>query len=279
MSRLNTTFLSPGKLNLFLHFIGKRQDGYHLLESLFVPLECCDIIELSESDTTSIQFYDVTGKNMDLGSNNTAIRAVHGLQAACNLDKAVAIKVIKQIPIGAGLGGSSTNAGTILSALADLWDLNISPQMLAKLALTLGSDTPYFLNPQPAFITGIGDLREDVQISFNMWTIVVFPGYSISSSDSYNTGLVQFTKPIDKNAIYDAILNGSNGLTASAISLQPMTKILLSEIKAQPGCIVSRMSGSGSACFGLFENEIDAKKAMEFFQNQCYWVHYQKLSL
>lgn len=153
--------LAPAKLNLGLRVVGRRPDGYHLLDSLFVPLDWCDVLRLSVEPGAGEPevALRIGGGPPELArlEENLAARAALGFLRAAGLKARVTIELEKRIPLGAGLGGGSSDAGTILRALAATFAEAVPPAALAGLAVGLGADVPFFLDPRPARVTGIGE--------------------------------------------------------------------------------------------------------------------------
>ncbi len=152
---------APAKINLFLHVLARRPDGYHEIQSAFVPLDLCDVVDLTARDDDRIvRDGDLTGPVDD----DLAVRAARALQAAARADPGAAprrlgasVRVEKHIPVGAGLGGGSSDAATTLIGLNRLWDLNLPRATLQALARTLGADVPFFLGQGTAFVEGTGE--------------------------------------------------------------------------------------------------------------------------
>ncbi len=279
---------APAKLNLFLNITGKREDGYHLLESLFVPLKLADSITLQAANDI-----EVSGIRFP---NNTALKAAELMRTFYNIKAGVRITIEKKIPIGAGLGGSATDAGALISALCNFWEIDANPSDLLKLALKIGADVPYFLNPMPAYVSGIGEVIKPANLNLDMHILVIYPGFELLAKDVYNvfshsslSGRSYRRRTKGKSLIFRHseersdvrisynIGTVNNDLEAPAIKLRPEIRELLQEIKLQKGCKASRMSGSGSACFGIFDTENAALKAEKFFSRR-YFTYYEHLT-
>jgi 4-diphosphocytidyl-2-C-methyl-D-erythritol kinase len=264
---------APAKLNLFLNIVGKRQDGYHCLESLFAPIKLADIVTLERSNDLEV---DVPG----VGPINT-VRKVVDLIYKCYRPKGgVKVSVEKNIPIGAGLGGSSANAGALIPALCKFWDIEVTVGELKEIALQIGADAPYFLDPKPSYVTGIGEEIKPINLGVGLHMLVVYPGFEILTKEVYKNFSSSFSTSIlgnDKQLI-DSIYSGKNDLEDAAIQLRPEVGFLLKEIKQQDGCKIVRMSGSGSACFGVFTNEAKALEAKEAFAER-YFAHYEYMKV
>lgn len=265
---------APAKINLFLNITGRREDGYHTLESFFAPLALADEITIEPADTIVIEVpgFDIKG--------NTAQKAAQLLHDFYKPKAGARITINKKIPIAAGLGGSSANAGAVLTALPKFWGVNSEYEDLKAIALQVGADVPYFLNPTPAYVSGIGEMIEPMRLDEALHIVIIYPGIELLTRDVYNAGSGVFSKSIinDKKTILENLFLGKNDLQASAIKLNPSIEGLLSEIKALQGCRVARMSGSGSACFGIFETEKAALDAKAAFEGRCF-AYYEYLKV
>ena len=149
------TLPAPAKLNVFLHVTGRRPDGYHTLESLFVLIARGDSISLALRDDALI--VRTRGPDAVAPDDDLAVRAARLLQRHCHVGHGVSIGIDKRLPIGAGLGGGSSDAGTVLLGLNRLWNLGLSRAELMQLALQLGADVPFFVFGEPAFARGVGN--------------------------------------------------------------------------------------------------------------------------
>lgn len=146
---------APAKLNMFLHVVGRRADGYHLLQSPFVMIDWADVLHVEHRDDGELKRHDL---GPALPENDLCLRAARALQAASGSTAGADIHIHKHVPWGAGMGGGSSDAATTLLALNRLWGLNWSRARLAQIGLRLGADVPFFLGGQNAFVEGIGEL-------------------------------------------------------------------------------------------------------------------------
>jgi 4-diphosphocytidyl-2-C-methyl-D-erythritol kinase len=261
---------SFAKINLGLLITGKRADGYHTLETLFAPINWYDTIEFSESETISMS---CTNVNLPVDDDNLCIRAAKSLQNFSGTRKGVAMKLLKQVPFGAGLGGGSSDAATVLRVLNDLWQLNTAPAELHALAVKLGADVPYFLEMKGlAYARGIGDELEDLDLTLPWHVVTVFPEEHISTVWAYRNFYKRFDRQIPdlKQMVSELCLSGNkelfplfeNDFEAAVFDHFPAVgRVKRSLLDA--GALYASLSGSGSAVFGLFESEHDALDAMK----------------
>jgi 4-diphosphocytidyl-2-C-methyl-D-erythritol kinase len=256
---------APAKLNLFLHVLGRRADGYHDIESVFVPIDLCDTLDLTlRADGRIVREGDLTGPE----SADLAVRAARALQEHAAAGAAAAIPgvtigVRKCIPVGAGLGGGSSDAATTLIGLNRLWDLGLPRAALVRLARGLGADVPFFLGGGSAFVEGTGEQCTPLP-PWRAWYVVVYPQVHVSTAeifgdpkltrDSKRTTIAGFSASLQALAD-EAVpqLFGTNDLEPVARRRFPAVDAALRLLEecaapeAQPSLV--RMSGSGSAVF------------------------------
>ena len=240
-------FFAPAKINLFLHVTGQRADGYHLLQTVFRLLDRYDTIYLKPtSDKTIKRINDIAGvpENQDL-----CVRAATLLQqhSACNLG--VEIYVEKNIPMGGGLGGGSSDAATVLLALNRLWQLHLSRAELLKLGLQLGADVPFFVYGSNAWAEGIGERLQPIALA-DAYYVVLTPNVHVSTAHIFAN------KQLTKNAIPKTMSDFSGAGNTSAEFTNHLEKIVCSEYPAIEACLTwlkqfgnARMSGSGASVF------------------------------
>ena len=210
---------APAKVNLFLHVIGRRADGYHLLQSVFVLIDWCDTLHFERRSDTQLQRHDLSAQ---LPDDDLCLRAARALRQASGVQMGVDISIDKQVPWGAGLGGGSSDAATTLLALNRLWGLNWSREQLLRIAVTLGADVPFFVGGRNAWVEGIGeqltpiawpplDATEASKASTHQpctqWLAVVKPATPIPTSAIFNSSLLARDT---KHAIVSDFLAASN---------------------------------------------------------------------
>ena len=268
------------KVNLFLNIVGQRSSGYHDIQSYFLRLNLADTIyaQLSDSINCFVEGETITDENI-------VLKAIQQFSKVFNISRGISIHIKKNIPIAAGLGGGSSNAATILKLLPKLWNIKgISERQLKDIALKIGADVPFFLSNQNAFIEGVGDILTPVKLGQNFFIVLINPRIKILSKDAYSSVMMNnFSKKIQVNpdSIMNEILYGKNDLEKYAKEKYPVIRKLIKKIEDQKNCIVSRMSGSGSTCFGIFKNKKDAINATnnlsKFYPN--FWIYYEKVIL
>lgn len=245
------------KINLGLNIIEKRPDGYHNIESCFYPIPFTDALEAIESETLffSSSGIDIPGKQDD----NLCLKAYYIIKEEFDIPP-VAIHLHKHIPIGAGLGGGSSNGAFMIKLLNENFDLGISIDEQEKLASQLGSDCPFFIRNKPVYVEGTGNIFTDIDLSLEgKHLVLVMPNVHISTADAYAGIIAQKPTRNLKDALETSALNKfqhvvENGFEVSVFKQYPELERLKLELIEQ-GASYASMTGSGAAVFGIFENK------------------------
>jgi 4-diphosphocytidyl-2-C-methyl-D-erythritol kinase len=250
------TVAAPAKLNLFLHVVGRRADGYHLLESLFALIDLADIVTLARRPDGAIE------RTRDLpgvaAADDLAVRAAILLKEATGVREGVSIAIDKQIPQGAGLGGGSSDAAAVLLGLNRLWDLGLPREEIARLGLALGADVPFFVHGDNAFVRGIGENVEAVSLP-RRWLALAMPSVRVPTSEIFAASELTRTAPSAKITVFSESY-GSNALQPVAASRYPEVARVLTAWESLKGV---RMSGSGAAVFAACDSETAARNAID----------------
>lgn len=282
---------APAKVNLFLRVLGRRPDGYHLLDTLIVPVSLYDVIEIRRVPAKRQQpanariTIDCDDPAVPAGEENLAYRAAQLLlkQVERPTGIHIHIHIQKRIPLGAGLGGGSTDAAATLLGLNRLFELNVSEARLERLALRLGADVPFFIRARPARAYGIGERLRPVRELVHFWLVILYPGFPVVTASVYNKLPKKLTKPTPGNSIATS-LKRFDRLTdllvndLESVTLESYPKIrLLKEKLLREGAAGGLMSGSGSSVFGVFGSKGLAQRAFDRLRNeegvQAYLVH------
>ncbi len=264
---MRSTVLSPAKINLFLRIISKRPDGYHNIYSLMQPVSLYDELDISINDKEGIKVVaDLPG--VPDGPENLAYRAAELMLDKSGKKSGIEIIIRKKIPHGAGLGGGSSNAATVLMALNGLLNAGLTLEQLMSLGGLLGSDVPFFMLKSSAFATGVGtDLKLVVVPKYHY--VLINPGFTVSTEWVY-TSFHLTNRAEDNNLIYsDDSLNDICWLTSSMVNElesvtargHPQVNEIKDSLKAA-GAEATLMSGSGPTVFGVFSGEASAAKAV-----------------
>jgi 4-diphosphocytidyl-2-C-methyl-D-erythritol kinase len=246
---------APGKLNGFLHVTGRRADGYHTLETLFVPISHGDVVTLAERDDGAI--VRERGAMGVAPEDDLALRAARLMQAESSVERGVAISVEKKLPLGGGLGGGSSDAATVLLGLNRLWRLNYSRRALMTIALKLGADVPFFVFGEPALGRGIGELLTAVSLP-PMWFVVIDPGVAVPTPTIFAASELTRHTASTKILVFPEGF-GRNDLQAVAAARFPVIEACLETLAREAATVrataEARMSGSGSCVFAAFAAE------------------------
>ncbi|QQD13029.1 4-(cytidine 5'-diphospho)-2-C-methyl-D-erythritol kinase [Sphingobacterium sp. UDSM-2020] len=246
------------KINLGLHIVGKRPDGYHDLETIFYPVNLYDAVEIvplsSGSTTFSSEGIVIPGKGMNLCE-----RAYHLIQQDFDIPS-VAIHLLKRIPIGAGMGGGSADAAYVLKMLNDQFELQLSVVQLENYAKQLGADCPFFIENKPVYATGIGTDFAPIEVNLSAYYIVIVnPNIHISTVEAYS-GVAAKTPEFDLRSIIQLPIQEwkyylDNDFELTIFEQFPKIKELKDAMYSS-GALYAAMSGSGSSVFGIFENPV-----------------------
>jgi len=273
---------APAKINLALHVIGRRADGYHLLDTLVVHGVAADRLTATPLDVDAPEGTPLridlrlTGRfaaGLDAGADNLVLRAARRLEAeARRLGRRptpLALDLDKALPIASGIGGGSSDAAAALRLLNRLWRLDLPVERLADLALPLGADVPMCVLGRPARARGIGEVIEPVAGLPALDLVLVNPGVAVATPAVFRTldrrdnpGLPDLPARFgDAADLVDRLAAMRNDLEAAAIGLAPAIGESLARLRAAPGCRLARMSGSGATCFAAFAEAREAEAA------------------
>jgi 4-diphosphocytidyl-2-C-methyl-D-erythritol kinase len=266
-------------VNLTLRVVGRRRDGYHLIDSIMVPVSLYDVIEIRTSKIKRSKSVDARisvscdDPSVPRGEKNIVYRAARLLVKQLKSDRAVLIHIQKHIPIGAGLGGGSTDAAATLIGMNRLFKLGLSVGQLERLALRLGADVPFFIRARAARARGIGEVLRPVAALARFWLVIIYPGFPVSTAWVYKRLGRKLTKPRVDNTVAFSLKNFDklSGLLVNdleSVTLDRYPKIrLLKEKLLREGAARGLMSGSGSSVFGVFKSKGRAQRAFHRLRN------------
>lgn len=249
-------FPAPGKLNLFLHVLGRRADGMHELQTVFRLIDRCDRIGIRVRADAEIRF------SGDFGEDNLCLRAARRLQAAAGVTQGADLVLEKTLPVGGGLGGGSSDAATTLLALNRRWGCGLPMERLMALGLELGADVPLFLFGRNAFGQGVGERLQALDLP-PAWYLVLTPQVSVSTKEIFNDpALTRDTKPLKIPPFLSG--QGHNDLEASAVRRYPEIAEHLGWLRKRspPGSFPPRMTGSGACVFAEFDRRAEAERLL-----------------
>jgi|YNPNPStandDraft_1061719.scaffolds.fasta_scaffold23244_1 4-diphosphocytidyl-2-C-methyl-D-erythritol kinase len=279
--------LAPCKINLLLNILGRRSDGFHQLETIMWPVPVFDQLEL-DAAPESISFF-CSDDTLPTGSANLVVRAAEAFLQSTKIRSGIRIRLCKNIPVAAGLGGGSSDAAQTVVGLNRLFGEPLDAAALHKIAASLGSDVPFFLDPAPALATGRGEQikhLEQLEVLDPLWLFLVYPGFGVSTRWAYQA-LQRFPTALNGtpgraermvSSLRDGDLHAAmselyNALESPVFAKFPILQ-LYKEFLLKSGALAAMMSGSGSSTFAFFPDENAAvrvqKRFLERFGATCW---------
>lgn len=275
------------KVNLALHIVGRRPDGYHLLDSLVVFPSIADRLDVSARPEGGFEL-TVTGPfagALTAGPDNLVLKAAQALGAACSATEppsGATIVLDKHLPVAAGIGGGSADAAATLRALCRLWDRSPGTQALQRIAAALGADVPMCLDRAPVRAQGIGERLTPLPALPAAGILLVNPGVPVSTPAVFAAIAARDNPPLpplperfaDLGALVAYLTTTRNDLQPPAATIAPVVADVVDALAASDGCRFARMSGSGATCFGLFADAEGARRAAETIARRrpCWWT-------
>ncbi|MBX9827721.1 MAG: 4-(cytidine 5'-diphospho)-2-C-methyl-D-erythritol kinase [Xanthobacteraceae bacterium] len=264
--------LAPAKVNLTLAVLGRRADGYHLLDSLVVFADVADRLTLAPGPALSLTVRGETAEQAGPPDDNLVLKAARALAGEVPGLKLGRFTLEKRLPVAAGLGGGSSDAAAALRLLARANRLKIAGAPVAKIAPTIGADVPVCVDPRPRRMRGIGEVLSAPLAMPKLAAVMVNPGVAVPTRDVFMKLCLKPGGPVRRAAPARALPRGvgdlvvylskhGNDLEAPAIEVQPVIARVLADIRESKGCLLARMSGSGATCFGLFASPRAASAA------------------
>lgn len=269
---------APAKINLHLHVVGRRTDGYHLLDSLVVFAGIGDRLTVSPSGRLTLSVTGPFASGLEAEADNLVLRAAQALAARAGIPATGALVLEKNLPVASGIGGGSADAAATLRLLCRFWQLE--PTVFGSLAASLGADVPVCLASRPALMSGIGEVLAPAPALPDAGIVLVNPGVAVSTPAVFRARTGPFSDPAgfpesgwrDAGALVAALQATRNDLEPPARQLAPAIGDALDTLAAIPGCLLARMSGSGATCFGLFPSTRAARAAAQATIRDGWWV-------
>lgn len=247
------------KVNLYLHVVGRRADGYHLLDSLAVFPGAADRLSAVPADTLTLEVEGPNAAGLEAGPDNLVLRAARALASAAGVEAGARLVLDKRLPVASGIGGGSADAAAALRLLARLWDVRLPAERMREIAQDLGADVPVCLDSRPARMGGVGERLQPAPSLPGCGMVLLNPGVAVATPDVFRARSGGFSAvPVlpdgwpDAAALAAGLAPMRNDLELPALSLCPAIATVLDWLRGQPGCLLARMSGSGATCFGLF---------------------------
>ena len=274
MKRL--TLNAPAKINIGLNVVSKRGDGFHNLETFFYPLY--DLHDKLIFEQSSNFIFDSNNTNLNRDPNNLILKAHTLIEDHIKKRLPVRIKLVKKIPIGAGLGGGSSDAASVLVGLNEFFHLNIEKKKLLELALILGSDVPFFVSSKPAIGYSRGEILAQTQTIINKPILIVNPGIHISTKEAFSnirpkesTFDYNYFKTVEEPNYEILMSKISNDFERFVFDKYPDIK-KIKQVMLENGALLSIMSGTGSTVYGIYEdielaNKVSLNLPSEYFRH------------
>ncbi len=285
---------APAKINLSLHVLGRREDGYHLLESLIAFADVGDEVTVSKAGHFSLKVSGRFADELPPAGENIMIAAAEALaHGASEVPPGAEITLKKNLPVASGIGGGSANAAACLRGLLALNDVTMSDTALNQIAVGLGADVPVCLHPKVSFVSGIGQIVEPAPALPEVHVVLVNPRVAVPTGPVFQAlGLLQgavASEPApapsrtafrSAEALAEYLLECRNDLEPPAAAMVREIGDVEEALFAAEGCLMARMSGSGATCFGLFAHADEAREAASGLErdHSGWWVTPTRLS-
>jgi 4-diphosphocytidyl-2-C-methyl-D-erythritol kinase len=267
------------KVNLWLNVVGRRSDGYHLLESLVAFVDLADTLDVRPSDRLSLELAGPQAAELAGDPANLVLKAARLLADRAGVAPLAAIQLGKHIPVAAGLGGGSADAAAALRALGDLWRIALPEEELFDLAASLGADVPMCLAGRTALVSGIGERLQPAPTLPPAAILLVNPGAALPTRDVFEARRGPFSTAVpvtqpwrDLPEFVAALAQRGNDLSEAAISLRPAIAEVLAFLRNSRGARYAAMSGSGATCFALYDSP-DAAQRASVSMPPAWWRH------
>jgi 4-diphosphocytidyl-2-C-methyl-D-erythritol kinase len=274
---------APAKVNLWLNVVGRRADGYHLLDSLVAFTDLADEIEASPSDRLSLTVDGPFAPALGNEADNLVLEAARLLADRAGIAPRVALRLGKNVPVAAGLGGGSADAAAVLRILIDLWRVALPVEELFDLAARLGADVPMCLAGRAALVSGVGERLAPAPRLPPCAILLVNPGVPLPTPEVFARRRGGFS-PIrglrawtDAKSFAATLADRGNDLTDAAVGLRPEIARVLAFLRTSEGVLHAAMSGSGATCFALYQTRQLAERAAGRVP-QPWWHHAGKLA-
>lgn len=265
-----TALVEPAaaKINLYLHVIGRRADGYHLLDSLVAFAADGDVLTATPAGDLRLRLDGPFAGPLEKEADNLVMRAARSLAAAAGIDKGAMLTLTKNLPVASGLGGGSADAAATLRLLCRLWSIDPRHVPLFEIARSLGADVPVCLKQRAAFLGGIGERLDPAPVLPAAGLLLVNPRVPLATPAVFAARAGAFSAPArfaevprDAAELARLLRARRNDLTQAAIDLVPAVGEILDALASSPGCLLARMSGSGATCFGIYGDRMLARAA------------------
>jgi 4-diphosphocytidyl-2-C-methyl-D-erythritol kinase len=274
------TEAAPAKVNLHLHVVGKRPDGYHLLDSLVVFADVGDCLSVEPAETLTLRVTGPFASGLAEEQDNLVLRAARSLAGQYGVAARGTLTLQKNLPVSSGIGGGSADAAAALRLLCRFWSIAPDPAVLAALGNKLGADIPVCLLGRAASMSGVGDILAPIAAMPPMGIVLINPGVAVSTASVFKARQGAFSQPLplpsggwsSAGDLVISLQQATNDLEAPALTLTPEIGGVVDRLRAESACRLARMSGSGATCFGLFDTEAEAIAAASRLNRSGWWV-------
>ncbi len=272
----NLLLKSYAKINICLNVVGKREDGYHELDMIILPLKLHDSILMTELKNATDHFVTIDDFSLGLFKYNIATATIEKMQKAYNFAEKFRITIHKNIPMQSGLGGGSSNSGTVINAVNEYCKLGMTDEDKIKIATGLGADVPFFVFNKPARCRGIGEKLDFINVKNDYYALIVKPAQGCSTQQVYEVSDTMDLPVGDVEKVKEALETGNDDLLAEsifnaleqpAISIVPEIQVIKNKLYAA-GLKIVQMTGSGSSVFALSTDKKLIKNAARILEDQ-----------
>ena len=251
---------APAKINLYLRVLARRDDGYHLIDSVIAFAEEADILTATPADEISLEIDGPFAAALTDNSDNLVLRAARALSDTATVPGGAALNLTKNLPVAAGIGGGSADAAATLRLLPQLWQLDVDRAILGRIALSLGADVPACLDGETLRATGAGEKLEKAPTLPAMEIVLVNNGRPVETGAVFSAHGGTFSEPAPAPLQFDDAASAArwfgalgNDLLDPACRIEPSIPDVLAALEAEDGCLLAQLSGSGATCFAIFE--------------------------
>ena len=276
--------LAAAKINLDLRITGRRDDGYHYLDSIVVFTDIGDEVFAEKSDELSLEISGPFASELKTKDDNLILKAAKTLCREANVEPTIKFRLIKNLPLSSGIGGGSSDAAATMKLVQDILNFEIDEKKLNELALEIGADVPVCLKSKATHMCGIGDELNDIKLASDIHILLVNPGISVSTPEIFKQYALSnvpfdekrppFINQIHLPLMIDILKSSRNSLQHVACNIKNEISDVLIALGNTDGVLLSRMSGSGATCYSLYESfdqcAVAAKKISEL--NKKWWV-------
>ncbi len=279
---------APAKLNLYLNVTGRRDDGYHELDSLVAFASVGDRLRVELAPELSLEIEGPFAQGLDADEGNLVWRAAKAVREMAKHTGGARMTLTKNLPVASGIGSGSADAAATVRALVRLWGIQPDSHDLSGLALSLGADVPVCLFGRTAYMRGIGELIEPGPALPASFLVLVNPGVLVSTTavfaawqGPYSQKSPNIDDTDDIADFVDQLARHGNDLGVPAMGMAPVIGEVIYALKVAEDCLLAQMSGSGATCFGLFRTREQADRAAEDIRTKCpgWWVESAKLNV